>query len=324
MLFGLIIFGSAIFVSIFVVLVRLRAFEKEFEYSIKRRRALKEKSRADMREGSQSRAKSVLRRSSWAHGNGEEPGRKRNATQTADSEEDAPPSEKPQDLSDDEAIDIDPIPSSQELRSPTIDESVRHPRSVVRTVLDDVSEPTRSRGVRFGCSPPPGHAGQIHESDTDLKRSEGSPSVKSPVRRSVDQTRHPLISFSGVGAASSSSLRPRSASRASTTRARRTVSNDGPALGQASSIRKAPSEPFLKSNRGFFSRNSAVYGLTLHERQHLGGYEYSAIVVLSILVPLYFVLFHLLGSIALGAWTQNLRSSTARANGLNPFWVGVS
>jgi Trk-type K+ transport system membrane component len=69
-------------------------------------------------------------------------------------------------------------------------------------------------------------------------------------------------------------------------------------------------------------RNSQFHGLSDAEREHLGGCEYRAIQLLSWMVPLYFVLFQLLGCLGIGAYVANNRADTARRNGLDPWWVG--
>jgi len=74
---------------------------------------------------------------------------------------------------------------------------------------------------------------------------------------------------------------------------------------------------------GWISRNSQFHGLTEVEREKLGGVEHLALVWLSWLVPLYFVLWQLLGCIGLAAYVAMNRESVAKSNGLNPWWVGA-
>lgn len=74
---------------------------------------------------------------------------------------------------------------------------------------------------------------------------------------------------------------------------------------------------------GYISRNSRFYGLSEAEREELGGVEYKAVCFLSWLVPLYFVLFQLLGCIGLAAYVAINRPAAAQANALNPWWVGA-
>lgn len=70
-------------------------------------------------------------------------------------------------------------------------------------------------------------------------------------------------------------------------------------------------------------RNAQFHDLTTEEREQLGGYEYRALKLLSIVVPLYFALWQLLGAISLGAWIAYNKSEVTIANGLNPWWTGI-
>ncbi|KAM0127297.1 hypothetical protein ACHAP3_008865 [Botrytis cinerea] len=70
-------------------------------------------------------------------------------------------------------------------------------------------------------------------------------------------------------------------------------------------------------------RNAQFHGLSRAEREHLGGVEYRAISFLAWLVPLYFILWQLLGGIGLGAYMAYNKSNVALENGINPWWLGV-
>ncbi|MCJ1468515.1 hypothetical protein MMC07_007144 [Pseudocyphellaria aurata] len=83
------------------------------------------------------------------------------------------------------------------------------------------------------------------------------------------------------------------------------------------------SELDLFSAAGLVGRNSQFSSLTLAEREKLGGVEYQALTILAVIVPIYYVLWQLLGSLGLGAYIANNRASTTEANGLNPWWVGA-
>ncbi|KAI4731793.1 TrkH-domain-containing protein [Aureobasidium sp. EXF-10728] len=126
---------------------------------------------------------------------------------------------------------------------------------------------------------------------------------------SPTKPRQRMFSVSGVGARSEASLhRVTSVSRAS-------ITEDVPA-GNKSTADYFPSA-------GYISRNSTFHNLTEAERQHLGGVEYKALLWLSWIVPLYLVLWQLFGAIGCAAWVAYNRPETARANGLNPWWVGA-
>ncbi|KAJ5114361.1 Potassium transporter [Penicillium alfredii] len=75
--------------------------------------------------------------------------------------------------------------------------------------------------------------------------------------------------------------------------------------------------------KGTVSRNSQFHGLTSTEREELGGVEYKAVSFLSAIVPLYFVLFLVLGIVGVGGWLQANHPDVTRGNGLSPFWTGA-
>jgi hypothetical protein len=66
-------------------------------------------------------------------------------------------------------------------------------------------------------------------------------------------------------------------------------------------------------------RNSTFHDLTYKERERLGGVEFKAVVFLSWLVPVYFIVFQLLGAISLGAFVSRYYPDVTRQNGLNPW-----
>ncbi|KAI0015708.1 TrkH-domain-containing protein [Xylariomycetidae sp. FL0641] len=70
-------------------------------------------------------------------------------------------------------------------------------------------------------------------------------------------------------------------------------------------------------------RNAQFHGLTSDEREHLGGTEYRALKLLSVVVPIYFVSWQFLGCIALGAWIANNQPQPAEANSISPWWNGI-
>ncbi|KAI0827486.1 TrkH-domain-containing protein [Hypoxylon sp. FL0890] len=70
-------------------------------------------------------------------------------------------------------------------------------------------------------------------------------------------------------------------------------------------------------------RNSQFHNLTSEERDELGGTEYRALKLLSILVPLYFFSWQFLGCISLGAWIANNLPQPALDNGISPWWNGI-
>ncbi|RYO93698.1 hypothetical protein DL766_004764 [Monosporascus sp. MC13-8B] len=70
-------------------------------------------------------------------------------------------------------------------------------------------------------------------------------------------------------------------------------------------------------------RNAQFHSLTSDEHERLGGTEYRALKLLSVLVPLYSFLWQFLGCIALGAWIASREPGSAEANAINPWWNGI-
>lgn len=70
---------------------------------------------------------------------------------------------------------------------------------------------------------------------------------------------------------------------------------------------------------GQVGRNSQFSHLTMSDRERLGGVEYRAITCLAVIVPMYFILWQLLGSLGLGAYVARNRANVTLQNGLNPW-----
>ena len=70
-------------------------------------------------------------------------------------------------------------------------------------------------------------------------------------------------------------------------------------------------------------RNAQFHNLSTEERELLGGTEYRALKVLSVVVPAYFFLWQVLGCLALGAWISVNLPGPARANAISPWWNGI-
>ncbi|KAK3302795.1 cation transport protein-domain-containing protein [Chaetomium strumarium] len=80
---------------------------------------------------------------------------------------------------------------------------------------------------------------------------------------------------------------------------------------------------FLEEKRKHVGRNGEFFNLTLKEREYLGGVEYRAIEVLVVTVAMYYVLWPLLGAVALGAWIAVRSPEIAAVNAQNPWWAGI-
>ncbi|RMX93745.1 hypothetical protein D0868_12679 [Hortaea werneckii] len=80
---------------------------------------------------------------------------------------------------------------------------------------------------------------------------------------------------------------------------------------------------YFESAAGWVSRNSQFHGLSQDEREKLGGCEYRALYFLAWLVPAYFVMWQLLGALGCASWVAYHAREKAEQNGLNPWWVGA-
>ena len=97
------------------------------------------------------------------------------------------------------------------------------------------------------------------------------------------------------------------------------ISMDGSAIVDLDDVQfyEPPSglEKYVHTINGYLGRNSQFHHLTAEERRKLGGIEYDAICLLSWVVPLYFVLWQLLGALGVGAWIQVNRPGMTLQNG---------
>ncbi|KAK5653277.1 hypothetical protein OQA88_9176 [Cercophora sp. LCS_1] len=75
--------------------------------------------------------------------------------------------------------------------------------------------------------------------------------------------------------------------------------------------------------KGTAGRSAMFHDLTAEERDRLGGYEYRALKMLSIVVPLYSLLWQFLGAVAVGGWIAYNSPDVATSNGIHPWWAGI-
>lgn len=80
---------------------------------------------------------------------------------------------------------------------------------------------------------------------------------------------------------------------------------------------------FISNNKKSIGRNGQFYDLTDEERIRLGGVEYRSLRILFVIITVYFVVFQVLGAVALGAWMSVHSSGIAAVNSQNPWWAGV-
>ncbi|KAB8339217.1 hypothetical protein FH972_022151 [Carpinus fangiana] len=287
MLMGLIIIGSAIWVSAFVVFARLQAFQHNFADVIKRR----QQTARSRRQQNSSRTGSLVS------------GQK--LTMLPLSTKDLSGTSSP----------LDDASGSDAAG----DKQAASPRTHVNQDLAGLD----LRRVSFGWSKD-SDGGRPYLKDlidsnlesgvSSLHHARPSSSSSRRVQQSHRTKQHSVFSFTGIGAIATSNLRPRSSAKRRSSPYAET--NSIPLNAERTSA-------WFPSKAGYFMRNSQVHGLSAGERRELGGREYSAVKFLSVIVPVYFILMQLLGSIGLAAWVAYHRPDTARANGMNPWWVGA-
>lgn len=324
MLFLLIIIGSAIFVSAFVVHVRLRAFEDRFVDEIDRERRLRRRKQFAplTRSFSRARSRSRVFNLSSTHGDRDEirniamnEATSPSVAESGDVERGRRPTVEACDATIVSTIEPEPAATTSPLvsrrvmtqDSPDTAVSMSHlskrEASVTGNATGMQSAPELSRPMsnpdRISFAP-----------DTRFERA--SPSLDQP-GEFRNQAIHHLIPSYGVGA--------------------RPISRSRTRMSQASFEPRHREEPletesndnfhhrFLKT--GVLARNSTFHHMSENDRERLGGLEYKSVRLLAWLVPLYFVIWQLFGAIAIGAWIAVNRPATARQNGLNPWWVGV-
>ncbi|KAK7900205.1 hypothetical protein LTR67_003951 [Exophiala xenobiotica] len=284
MLFLLIIAGSAIFVSIAILHVRKRAFEKKFaELAERRRRRLL-------------RPRSMT--FTWSRRRSSNSGDREAAIASGAVRGRAIP-ERPQD---------DDAEEKASLHHPERNRSLSNAVAEFDTAAISVSEVANDEQnghIRFRDQfPPPEHA-QNHLRARNLSRRRTS-----------------FLEGRGVGARPLDN-HPRNAlprtGRYSPDGDYVAVEDD--VKSQENGHSKL--SKYIDTVEGYLGRNSQFHGLSENERKKLGGIEYDAICLLSWVVPLYFFLFQLFGAIGVGAWIKVNRPGMTLRNGLDPFWTGA-
>ncbi|KAK4555761.1 hypothetical protein LTR86_006981 [Recurvomyces mirabilis] len=291
-LFFLIMLGSAIWVSGWVVLVRKATFERKFKDIIEERK----------RRRGRSRSRSRIR--TWTRGRKSGDLQRSETSETQEKREDIDREGSAEHSKEDSTEKVEPYSSLDGAHNESAERDLTPPgRRGGPEMNDDLPSPDILPEDPSATSP---HRGITFAGDTRFSAQiPGQQPL--PVKRRRNSN---LFSMQGVGARPSSSLGPQSPLRAS-------LSQERPEL------QPFPTGRHYKDFSGWLARNSQFHGLSEKEREKLGGYEYRAVSLLAWLVPAYFVLWQLLGSVACAAWVANYRADTARSNGLNPWWVGA-
>ena len=283
MLWFLIIIGSSIWVSIFTVLTRKKYFESRFKNIVKR-----QKEAGKIRQWSMSEVHD------------------RSTSQTRQ----------------DTVTNVEPADGSlfqqrySELRDPTNQPSLMDP--IVEKPLD----PGTAGGVKTGSNDAVlvGSGAVKEAKDIGEKNSNADdisfmrympPSHKGPQRSRI-------LSFAGVGVNPRTTEFKFSPTEGMTNRGSKRARN-GHKHDNEEEIHYWQYPNYL--TRHTTGRNGQIHGLSRKEREHLGGVEYRSITLLAYVVPIYFVLWQLLGCIGLGAYMAHNKASTAEENGISPWYV---
>ncbi|KAJ4357577.1 uncharacterized protein N0V89_002153 [Didymosphaeria variabile] len=306
MLFFLIMIGSAIFVSAFVVQVRMRAFEHRFEHIAEQRRQRAERVRRRSRSFAHRISRSISRsgtRDEQDNAGLSKSERRKSIVQDAEgglhtnhvANEDTAYGKGQADPDRDSASivadgNVRPVEQEQ-LTLSTRPHLIMSRRETVDEIhVDPISSPETGVPTHISFLP-----------NTDHRK---GPSL---------DPRYLQHRFMGEGADSHAMIKRRPQTSASA------VTVD--CQSDAATVLSTNHLPFASS--GILSRNSHFHHLTEVERDELGGYEYRAVNLLSWLVPAYYILFQLFGCVGLGVYVAMNKSLVTRANGLNPWWVGA-
>jgi hypothetical protein len=286
MLFILIMLGSAILVSSMVVYVRKNAFERRFVHIVeedrKRRRTRSYTTSTKTFQLSLSRRRHHDRQSSNRVDGVVIRGRA------------IPNKEQSEDTSDYNPGDHPPT-ERQEFLRPDIELQDKH----------DLQQENLHNGVL-----PVGNRSVVTD---DLKHSRDLHSPMTPTIRFIESKsprRHRGLSMSGVGARPDLLNHPRRTQHQDTPIP--STYSTGSRSGGVDNDKNFPSSDFVGRNSGFHS-------LTPTERARLGGVEYRALRILQFIVPIYYIIFQLCGSVGLGAWVAVNTPDIALSNGLNPW-----
>lgn len=350
MLFILIIIGSAIFVSSFVVHVRKRAFETRFDHIAELRRRVAHERRSRSRRRSASLAGRLSRSVSRSDNlvfvprsvisPRKDENKEENKDESKDAEESVDIKSSGNTVTDtivgnfpdsgkeetEGTSNITQFPNEKE-STPKVDSSGPSGGSLEPTGPVQPESPISPRTARPRTLTYRSEAGDEISVDHPATSSQQNAPL-TPLRitfapdtyyhadliptKRQHHNDHRFISMQGVGAEANASIKR----RLTNTNFNTTDENlENVALKAATNHL-----PFL--NSGYVSRNSQFHHLSEVEREHLGGYEYRAVRFLAWLVPLYFVFWQFFGCLGLGAYVANNRAATARQNGLNPWWVG--
>jgi hypothetical protein len=283
--------GSAIFVSIFMIHVRKKAFENRFGALLKEQQQQRRKRRATLWDTS-GQSFSIHKDPSFRPASSPDLGQPQNSNGSARDRPRIDTSRSSGQAGDMEIAVESPTANGASGTSHTSQGETKDPNNIEPTEIKSNQSNTDHIAFVQGTS--------FNPTNTMAQTSR--------VKR-----RNSTFSFTGVGA---------SPVEASFHRPFFSELNDSPPPRPSAGLglthnAAIPSHIGNLIRKEVIGRNSEFHGLTLQEREQLGGVEYSAIQLLSWVVPTYFVLWQLLGCLAVGAWMNNYASDITGANGIN-------
>ena len=282
LLFLLILLGSAIFVSVAVVHVRKKAFERRFSDVIERERQSRKAAKAP------------------------EPWRFPLSISRRRQTIEIQPSPKV----DGVVVRGPPIPKDLVGEQSPINPG-DFPRVDIIPMLPLNTELNPQTGTNGANGADDTIPGSILSSSLELTAVSSKIRFKEPTPYSP-RVHKRRLSLSGVGA------RPESLTHTRNAQVHKLPLSLSSIIDEQGNLRRT--QKYFQSG-GFIGRNSQFHSLTVSEREKLGGVEYRAIRLLEAVIVLYFVLFQLLGCIGLGAWLAVNQADTSLQNGLNPWFV---
>lgn len=285
-LFLLLLLGSPITVSIAVVFVRLKAFERRFKTIVEEEKR-KQKERGSLRRTMAFRANSVNRKPAGLdNGNGHLRERPNRGTPLAE-----------------EGIDGKDLEMGGRA-SPTAEEEPHEPPAkreplTINTGTDGNATQQEKNDIVSALPSGMGRKRAISFAPSQIP---ATPVKIAPLAR--------ILSMQGVGARHDLPNHPIRIARPETLLS---PSEEHREKAKLSDLIHHFSIP------GVIGRNSNFSNLSIADRERLGGVEYRTLEILIIVVPLYLVAWQFVGALGMGAWVANNSRELTEANGLNPW-----
>ncbi|KAH9823734.1 putative potassium ion transporter isoform 4B [Teratosphaeria destructans] len=307
-LFLLILLGSAIWVSAFVVHLRKNAFERKFEIVVEARK----------RQGQRAQRSLSKIRATLSFGR----------SRTADLRGDVEAGDKDTEMRDiserttDESTMEKKADGHADMLDGTVERTLTPPERRGGPEMNAVLSRSDSESLHHALDQAQSPAGDRITFAGDTRfATHATDGIYNTSSSRLHRRRHgSIFSLDGVGARPGSS----DLTRLSPTRVPAPAAGEGAGHDDAPPKRRGGGiDKYLQTATGWVARNSQFHGLTERERAKLGGYEYRAVSFLAWLVPIYYVAWQLIGCIGCAAWIALNNPESAIQNGLNPWWVGA-